>query len=286
WFCTPAAVADPALATVQASTADQSPHAPTSHSNQADRQHENEAVGHGSGADGGARQDAHGAASVGPIRPLAHSTAGSLTPAAGAGAGFGAGSGCGSTSTAATIKVTANEVPEGGIAIFDVSVSGGSASNYPIHVTWHIAPSDPHELPSGTVNFGQLLFGASGGTPQQVKIPLADDISYPGGDDDTQDDQTLTLTANTQGGAVDSAAANIDEEQDQQTVCICNCGCPGVMPTTASADGAPLAHTPEFMPPEHYNGGDKPHPVVSTNDVLSSTVSSATDIKVQATLMD
>ncbi|HUY90664.1 MAG TPA: Ig-like domain-containing protein, partial [Pirellulales bacterium] len=75
--------------------------------------------------------------------------------------------------------------------------------------------------------------------------------------------------------------------------CECDCGCPGFMPSidpnsgTLTGNGGGGSHKVFATPSSgrlHFDQAQEPHPIISTDDVLSSTVANATDIKVDYTL--
>ena len=204
------------------------------------------------------------------------------------GSGGGSGSGCGSNSNSTvTLKVTTSATtPEGGVAVYKVTVGGGNNASYPTFVHWELDATDTLELGGNTIGDSDIEFDGPGTTTIAVK--LSDDGYYGNGDED-QSGQTVSFLA-TDGSALPaltSATTTVNETQDQQTYCDCNCGCPSVEPEATPSDGAPTGHSPLDVPGAYrYNGGDKPHPIISTNDVLSSTVASATDVMTQVTLMD
>jgi YD repeat-containing protein len=188
-----------------------------------------------------------------------------------------------------------------------------TGSGYTPAITITLAASAPEggELAftvawSGVGQGGQLSVGTQGGTavanvdytPASFSEMVGDSGSLPF-DVSTKDDgndpdfnKTVTVWAQVYSSVGASADATglgtIIDSPGTPINCTCSCSCGNVEPKVTNKTGRPLVNSGQGDLPQDlfYVGDQKPHPIATVNDTLSSTVAQASDIMVQTTLDD
>lgn len=184
----------------------------------------------------------------------------------------------------AWIAISTTTVPEGAPVLVlmkwgDFGTMGGSIT----YTSGGMSPEVPrdHDFVQGSMNVGVSGLAAF------VVTTAADDKGYP---EDFSDAFYPHASGYAPGDGEPSAngAEYISEDSAQERVCTCACGCLNVEASVAPSLGAVLANTGTGGAANtlKYNGLLMPHPIVSVDDTLSSTVSSASDLEVYTVLTD
>jgi YD repeat-containing protein len=183
------------------------------------------------------------------------------------------------------LSVSSGGAPEGGVIIVTVAWGGTDPQASldigltPASMTYPGIDYNSNFSFSGTV---------AGSGSKTFSIQILDDQGFP---NETDGGEAVIVGANLyepDGGPKSAQGEEVITDSNTPTNCTCSCSCGNVEPKVANPTGRPLANSGQGPLPQDlgFDGDQRPHPIATVNDTLSSTVGQASDIKVQSVLTD